>query len=200
MKIIRTFALVALFTVGFGLPSCTDECGCPPVEGEYFSIQDLRLTSYEQTPDGSLKETVESDTVNLENYLLNIAFETKYVSFHPHENSASFSLINSAYACSCLGNGMSGAKEKVESLQLVTLNTFDAQHQAGDTVTSFFVVDYYGPSIEPEEFFQQHLWEEQYFLKLKEKPVSNEPLQLKLILTLDNGMVLEAQSKAVVIQ
>ncbi len=200
MKTIRIIALIALFTLGFGLPSCTDDCSCPPVEGKYFSIQDILLNSYGLTAEGMLQIAEENDTINLGDYLLNVAFETEYVSLLPHKNAVSFSLINSAYACSCLGNGMDGAKEKVTSFQLISLNNFDTEHQAGDTVNSLFELDYYGPSTKPEEFFQQHLWEEQYFLTLKEKPASSEPLQLKLVLSLDNGTVMEAVSKAVVIQ
>lgn len=200
MKTFRLFVLTILLTIGFGLPSCTDECSCPPVEGTYFSIQDISLWNYEQTSGGPLKGVEINDTVRMADYLLDLRFETIYVSGLLRPQSAPFSLINSAYACSCLYDGVEGAKETVESLAIVSLRDFDDQHLAGDTITSFFEVDHYSPANGVEEFFQQQLWQEQYFLKLTKKPTSGEPLQLKLVLTLDNGLVLEAESEEVFIQ
>lgn len=200
MRTARILCLTVLFSVGLGLPSCTDECSCPPVEGTYFSIQDISLWNYEQTSGGPLKGVEVRDTVPMASYLLDLRFETTYVSEHTHPQTAPFSLINSAYACSCLYDGIEGAKETVESLTLISLRDFDDQHHAGDTITSFFEVDHYGPANGVEDFFQQQLWQEQYFLKLTKKPTSNEPLQLKLILILDNGLVLEAENEEVFIK
>lgn len=200
MRTARTMCLTFLLFIGIGIPSCTDECSCPPMEGTHFSIQDISLLNYEQKSGGPLSALEANDTVQMHEYVLELQFETTYVSTLFRPRPAPFSLISSAYACSCLYDGVEGAKETVESLTLVSLNDFDDQHLAGDTITSFFEVDHYGPTNDVEEFFQQQLWQEQYFLKLTKKPASGEPLQIKLVLTLDNGLVLEAENRAVFIQ
>ena len=200
MKTFRLLALTFLLTTGFGLPSCTDECGCPPVDGTYFSIQEARLENLKFVSGVSMTELAEMDSVQQENYFIRLRFLVNYVSYHEH--SPSFSLLNSAYACSCLSNGMNGSKERVESLSFITVNDFNEQYLAGDTINALIAVDAPMQPISIEEFLQKEgkLWEERQFFLLKEKPTANAVLQLKVVLVLDNGKTISATNQAVVIQ
>lgn len=137
MKTLRLLTLTLLFTIGVGIPSCM-VCECPPLEGNYFRPENAFLSNYRRLTEVQNEYLDEFDSVALENYRIALEFNYSYYGSISPSHAAPFSLMNSAYACTCQENGKLGSKEKIESINLLTVNDFNAEYQAGDTINELF--------------------------------------------------------------
>ena len=185
MRAKATFFTV-LFTVGFSLPGCF--CNCPKLRGQYFDVREMRVTNG-MIPEG---------------YRLFVDFDVSYYNFNKNQlEPFNFSLINSAYACSCLKDGEDGSKEKLQGLTVITKNDFDPQHLANDTINDLLDVQIYREKYDLQNYLQQdtsaYLYRGYTFL-LKKKPQLNKEFKVEVILTLDNGEVFWQTNEPIYIQ
>ena len=200
MKSLRLLSLTMLFSLGIGIPSCT-LCDCPPLTGNYFKVEQPVLRNYRLLPSGPVEQLEELDSVTLNTYRIELAFEYNYYgSLQPAAHTAPFSLMNSAYACTCQENGKLGSKEKIQTLNLLSIHDFNEQYRAGDRINELFEISTYQDTLSVDEFIKRELRQEPYYLHLKEKPTTGEAFQLKLVLVLDNGDKLETTNEAVIIE
>lgn len=106
------------------------------------------------------------------------------------------------YARDCAPNGDRGAKsESIEHIWIITLNDFDANHLAGDTINDYFSV---GLNQNLAEFLDENrnalLRSDWLHLKLNRKPELDPNFKVKLVIQLQPGKLLSRQSATVVFE
>lgn len=206
MKKLILFFLVLFLVIGISFPSCNLigdglNCNCPPITGEYFRILDLELTN--QTISG--QSIAVNESVALEDYQIYLSIDPEFYSFNNKSNNWNFSFMNSALACSCVFDGINGAKEKIEKLTVITKNDFSDAYMANDTVSSQFgILDVYmnenetiNEFVERENNLQQF---EGFRLFLKNAPELNEEFKIEVHVMLDNGDEFKIENEPVIIE
>lgn len=203
MKSLKTTLLTLLLFIGFIVPSCNKEdhqslpCSCE--EFQYFDVEGILLTQYPLDPSGE-KTLNANDTLQFEELGHTIL---KYeASFHASALPGfdwSFSLMNTANACSCAGGSKGSKKEKLISLSIITLHDFDADHPAGSEINDLFdynEVDFGARSFEGfVEEAKGKLLDTHFFnLQLKKAPAMDTDFQLKASVKLSTGEIYQAES------
>lgn len=199
MKSLRTIGLTLFLTLGFSFQACVDDyCNCDPYR--YFDIEGL-LVEYQMNPNGSQQ----GDTVRLgEIDLINIDY---LVDYHADVSpkSWSFSIMNSALACSCLLGWEGSEDESLSSFDIITLNDFDAEHPAGSSIIDQF--NYIGSQFENDnrplsEFLILQvglLMEEDMKLRLRKAPETTAAFQFQVQMELSTGEFYEVDSEVMFI-
>lgn len=206
MKKLVLFFLVLFLVIGISFPSCDVidggiDCDCPPITGEYFRILDLELTN--QKNNGQLIAANES--VALEDYQLYLGIDPEFYSFNQQKRGWNFSFMNSALACSCVFDGYSGAKEKIEELTIITKNDFSDAYMANDTINNQFeILDIYMNENETIDEFVERGTNLQQFegfqLFLKNAPTLNSEFKIEIHVKLDNGDEFTVENEPVIIE
>lgn len=196
---IKTLVLTLILVVGFSFSNCDRnviDCNCPPVL-DFFDIQGLELINYKKSGECCTDKISENEEVNfLDYHNLLIHYEVDYIS-QSHKNW-NFSLMNSALACSCIADGALGSKEeKLNSLSIITLNDFDSNHLANDTINDLFDVKVVNDLVDLDEYISQDtsLIQSQFLeLNLKKAPELNKEFRIKVIVNLSNNETYESES------
>jgi len=206
MKNFKRLALSLLFSIGFVFPGCNGgypDCNCP--ESTYFDINGLDL----HFSDVNAYPVVSTDSIEFSDFdLMTVDYLVDYHVNLQTRQDWSFSLMNTANACSCPTGGSKGSKtEKLTALSLITINDFDADHLAGSEIND--LLDYVGNRSEIsslastlEEYISNQtgkiLEEENLLLKLTKAPDSNTPFQVKITMELSTKEKYEVTSPAIV--
>ncbi|MFK7905562.1 MAG: hypothetical protein AB8B69_10575 [Chitinophagales bacterium] len=206
MKYFKHFLILFVFLFGFGAPSCEPPCECALVEGEFFDIREVTLANWKlDNISGGVSANLleEGESVNSDAYQLWANFEVDYVGLQlPPENNFSFSLIPSAYACSCIENGEQGGKETLQDLQIITKNDFDADHPANSSLNDLMVINFGQDEENLVDYLERAVREPfmfpSFFLTLKQGPSVPSNFEVTVAMTLDNGEFYEVDSEVVV--
>ncbi len=209
IKSIRTKILVIALVVGLPLQMCSPEnggdCNCGPVTGRFFDIKGMELHSYKKTGENSAALMTENEAVTYNDYSgLSVQYTVDYIS-ESRSQWPNFSLIQSAYACSCIFDGDSGSKnEKLSNITVITLNDFDESHKANDTINDLILATAY--SLE-DQYLQDYLLNHTenipfpgINLKVDRKPTLNENYKVKIIVELSTGEVYQKVSESIKIR
>ena len=204
LKSIRTKILVFALVIGLPLQMCSPEnddgCNCGPITGVYFDIKGMELNNYKKTGENSVGRLQENEVVSYANYAgLGVEYEVDYIS-QRRPKRPSFSLISSAYACSCIYDGINGSKyEKLSNITVITLNDFDENHVANDTINDLILVG--------NEYLSDYLVNDTLNiqfpgiqLKVDRKPSLNENFKVRVIVELSTGEVYQEESKSIKIR
>lgn len=198
--------MTILLAIGLGFPNC-DDCKCDPVEGEYFDVQGIsRLVNYKKRGTCCADALKEGDAIKLSQYSgLSINLDVNYISNNmKHQCKWDFSLINEALACECVYNGWLGSKEeKLDDLTIITLNDFDAEHMANDTINDLMTISKYPDILDLNDFLSQDtalLDYESISVKLKKAPAANKEFKVKVIITLSTGEIYDAESTPIIFE
>ncbi|QQX77160.1 MULTISPECIES: hypothetical protein [Aequorivita] len=209
---IKTKVLVIALVVGLPLQMCSpngsDDCNCGPITGAYFDIQGMEMTQYKKTGEDTFEQMEENELVNYSDYKsLLITYDVDFISQKPKRTKMpSFSFIPSAYACSCRENGDAGSKnEKLTNITVITLNDFDDNHRANDTLNDIMIVE--GAYFEEDQYLEDYLVNDTLnvqfpFIRLKvdRKPTLNENYKIRVKVELSTGEVYEKISKSIKIR
>lgn len=196
--------ITILLTTGVSLQNCNDPLGfgssdgldcsaCPPFIGDYFDVEGLGIVMNISREGDSRKAINRGDTISFDNFeRFWLQFEVNYLaSSCISPRSRGFSLMNSAYACSCLNNGELGSKdEKLEAFTVVTLNDFNDTYKAGDTINNLVVVQLSDEEFPLDNYILQDtslLSYEWMYLGLLQAPTSDQPLALEFSADLSTG-------------
>jgi len=204
MKNIRILLLTLLLSTGFLLPSCEkDVTSCDGVDVNafrYFDIQGIDAFIYKDALGFELMTTI--DTITFSGKVgLYLDYVAEYHAIVEPSKSTSFSLINSAWACSIPVGGYDGSKtEKLVNLSIVTLNDFDEMHLANSSIND--LLDYdgtydIGEKMPLEDFLanqSENIMYEILTLQLKKAPELNREFRYKVMVELSTGEVYEAES------
>lgn len=196
----KTVLLTLVLAIGFSLPSCydDDDCNCAPLIGEYFDIEGISL-AFRQKIGDKYEEIIQGEVVAFDNFdAMVINYQVDYHSTNCRKKS-SF-LMNSAWACSCLYNGVSGSKtEKIENLEVITLYDHNDFDLSGESIKE--LVDIYDWSLNDymdlNTFLEQDsslIQTEVFFLKLKNRPILNDTFQVRIEIELTDNEVYTVES------
>ena len=195
----------AFFITGFSFLRCTtDDCG-DYVTLPFFDIQDVTLTNFMYGLSDEITEIDEDAQVSKNETTL--IFLDYSVEYHAQNKPyfKPFSIINTAYGCSPIEDGQAGSKEEIlENLTVITLNDFDDNHLANDTINDLF-------SVPNHEYFQvfagtgetlntfltqntQPIEKKDLYLELLQKPTLNDTFQVKIIMELSTNEIYEMES------
>ncbi len=194
----KTIVLTILLAIGFTFQNCEIDCGCAPVEGNFFDIKGIELSN------------IANDTeVAFEDYFgINLAYQVDFVvNNFKKSHQWDFSLMNTALACDCDFNGSQGSKnEKLDNLTVITLNDFDSEHLANDTINDLM-------QVRLQEFsfihLNQYLQQDSGFipkvnlelgLMPKKAPELNKEFKVKIIVNLSTEETYEATSQPIKIE
>lgn len=205
LKNIKTKVLVFVLVIGLPLQMCSPDdnggdCNCGPITGSYFDIKGMELNNYKQLGDNSFKLMEENEAVPYAQYAgLIVSYNVDYISQRRSKRPA-FSLIASAYACSCLYDGYAGSKnEKLSNITVITLNDFDEYHAANDTINDLILIN--------DEYLADYLVRDTINiqipgipLKVDRKPTINENYKVKVIVELSTGEVYQKVSNSIIIR
>lgn len=210
LKSIRTKVLVFALVVGLPLQMCSPEnggdCNCGPITGAYFDINGMNLNNYKKLGENSVVRMIENEAVPYAEYVgLIVEYEVDYISQN-RPKRPSFSLITSAYACTCVTDGDRGSKyEKLSNITVITLNDFDETHAANDTINDIVLVKsfYSQEDVYLNDYLVNDTLNIQFpgiQLKVDRKPTLNENYKVKVILELSTGEVYQKVSETIKIR
>ncbi len=215
MKNLKFLFLTIILTIGFIFPSCKDDpfnCGCPAPT--FFDTEGLEISTYRDF-ENSEKITA-ADSVSLaELDMIYIDYLVTYHTSITSQNDWSFSLMNTANACSCDISVRGTDSEELSSLSIITLNDFDADHLANSNINDLFDYygcDYYGEGILPTYIVNdtarpltdylatqnmRNLECEDIGIRLTKAPELNPEFKIKVILEFTSGEVHEVESEGI---
>ena len=205
---IRTLALTIYLFIGILIPSCdwintVDDCDCSG--SRYFDVEGLQVDAFTDIDQGILVTPAQQLRLS--------EFDGFYVDYLVDYHACltpkadfSLSLMNSAFACSCLPGFDGSNTEELLDFTITTINDFDADHLAGSNIIDLF--QYQGGFFEPDDqpladFLVQEqsgkLTIEDMRLRLLEAPSLDSVLQIKVRMELSTGEVYEELSPAFVL-
>ena len=210
LKSNRTRILVVALGVGLPLQMCSpgngDDCNCGPITGRFFDINGMEVNNYKKIGDNPSVLITENEAVAYTDYTgLTVEYAVDFIS-RSKSKWADFSLIQSAYACTCISDGDSGSKnEKLANLTVITLNDFDENHRANDTINDLMVVKgFYNLEDQYlEDYLENDTLNIQFpalNLKVDRKPTLNENYKVKVVVALSTGEVYEKVSQSIKIR
>lgn len=120
-KTTKITLLLALYAVAHFAEACWDICDCPKVEFPYFDYKELQVSTNDPNVDSYLSIDLLPDSVDL------VA-----------QVSPGFSIMSSAYACSCIGDGEEGDKYAPVSVDIFADRAFNDTLPAGTSLRSIF--------------------------------------------------------------
>ena len=201
----KTLLLTAILFVGFGIQSCEEDyCDCCTV-GEYrgfFDIQDVQVSHWDST-----KRPIDQAILRYEDYgFINMHFVVDYV-VHQESRGFDFSFMSSAYGCSPESPGVEGSKEEaLESLQIITINDFDDEHKAGESINDlleFNDIRFGGAPVLLESYLDSltgNVPTEYFVLGLLKEPEIDKNFQVRAEMQLSTGEYYEATSPLISFQ
>jgi len=212
MKYFKYFILTTILIVGISLPSCDDDhidCGSSPTV--YFDVEGLEILLYQDFNRGLAIASEESVQFNDGKYI-HLDYIVNYHTQNTLKKDWSFSLINSAYACSPIFGAASSKTENLVKFSIITLNDFDDEHLANSDITDQF--EYLGYFLESEfadwidsnsltdhlsDSLDKRLNGEDMFLKLTKAPELNSEFKIKISMELSTGEIYEVESHPIFI-
>ena len=196
MKPFFKLSLFFLLFVGFTIPACKDDigvdCNCPDIEGAYFDIDEVELKNIRIKENGFIEQVHNpAIEVDWDQYILNGEFGVSFFGYNDTSPKFDFSLIPSAYGCSCLGSGYNGSMEKFSEFKVITRNDFDDEHLANDTINALIDISVFGNDpIDLGEFLERDTSNIQFLrfdLTLKSAPTLSNDFDVDLLIRLNNG-------------
>lgn len=213
---LKVVLLTIFLAIGFSFHNCSNDydCSdCTPIESEYFDIQGMNITTSKVGATEQQSSEIQlNETVSFENFkMVSLIFSVNYIAQNwQKKNLPSFSLMNTAYGCSCVYNGISGSKEEVlENITFITLNDFDNEHLTNDTINDLLKMrvsnsiggKYYSTEIEAYLLSDStNIKEEWLQFELQKAPEINTEFKIKAIIELSTGEIYEAESLPIFIE
>lgn len=204
-KLIRKTFLVSLglWTASLLFVACetfSDEplCDCGDVP-EFFDVDGISNLIHQEQDSRSIlpPDTSEEAAVSWQNHEL--LLELSIGGFLGSESNPQtqakpfFSLISSAYACTCLPPGWNGSNEIIQELNIITMNDYDSLHKAGDSLNDILSIIPLGFGNDEQVALTDYLQidslnvtRESYRFRLQQGPSENAIFQVKLVSTLRN--------------
>lgn len=198
----KILLLTIFLTIGFTSQQCDSlVCNCPDIETPFFDVIGLNL---EHLFAGGADLPIPFADYTGVLVVYDVDLIAQKSNNKCNQNSWwSFSLMNTANACSCVGEGWQGSKEeKLEKITFITLNDFDENHMAGDTINDFLMTQTWdtGEDVSIQNYLntmEENIpWTAQKFF-LSQAPTSGQKFKAKVIVELSTGEIYEAESSEV---
>jgi len=195
-KIFFVFVLALMSQLIVG---CVD-CNCGPYKTILFTNKGLSLKNLDSNlPQGSVASAGIIPSVK---YGIQVQHLTENVTLRKPQ--IRWGLIQSAYACSCQGDYLK-SKEEIVSVKIISNNDFDANYPKGSDLSLIFKVKrYYNDELSSINDYLKTLKLEyqgnypfQKGIFLQVAPTTVKKHKFKVVITLSDGRVLEAETTEV---
>ncbi|RZK15707.1 MAG: DUF5034 domain-containing protein [Pedobacter sp.] len=198
LMIKKIFFVLALALISQLVVSCVD-CNCLPKQTFKVSYKGIVLRNLDSP--NELLQSSTATAIPATRYGILIEFATEKIAWRIPK--ATFGLISSAYACDCIGDDYFPIEE-ISALQIFSNNDFDPSHPKGTELSAHFkfkrdkamfsVADYIKSLKE-----QNHNSNSVFFqgLFLQTAPTGTKKHKFKIIITLSDNRVLEAETTEV---
>lgn len=212
MKTSRHFLLVIFLFIGFNFQNCGDEngIGCECNTVPFFDINGFELIHQEKNSDNFIMQINANDSLSFSSYgFMELNFEVDYISYLRGKSNGfglGFSTMSSAFGCSCLTSGFSGAKtEGLIDLTIITLNDYNENYLANDTINE--IIEFYhdtdlGNPETVDEFISQNsnlIKREFNLFRPTLEPTLSDKFQLKVSISLSNDEKYELTSPEIIL-
>lgn len=198
----KTLLLTALLSIGFTFQNCDlVGCKCDKLLGKYFQVTSIAVDLYKKRGSCCADKITDNQQVALSDLSINVQHSIRFYSLQPTPHS--FSLIPTASACDCVDNGYQGSKQKLQSLSVITLQDFDAQHLANDTINDLLNTQVYLNTYDLNTYLRTDtaaINQFGYTLTLKKKPELSSSFRVRIDIRLKSGELFSASSSAATIQ
>jgi len=194
----RIFFVLGLALMAQVIVACVN-CNCPPTRTIYFTNSGLLLKNMDLSLTQSM--VTNSATISSANYGIQVQLQTTLLTMG--KQHANWGLMQSAYACSCNEDEFIG-KESISALKIVSNSDFDISHPKNTDLSLYFkarkgatmisIADYI-KSLKEFKYDNKYAFYEGIFLQAT--PTTSKKHQFKLIITLSDGRILEAETTEV---
>lgn len=210
MKSWKILILTSVLSIGFILPSCqndNDGVNCGGTPQPFFNIIGISDAGFY---DDSNQEFATNTTTSLSGLAyLSLRFSLDYHAMVLPEKEWDFSFFQTLNACSPIFGWEGSKDEELVNFSIITLNDFDENHLSGDTINDLF--DFFrsysdgaglqegDPKPLPEFLTNQTgtIQFEELHLQLKQAPVIEEEVRLKIVVELSTEEIYEVEMEAV---
>lgn len=194
----KIFFVFALALISQLIVSCVN-CNCLPIKTVYYTNTALLLRNM----DFSLAEPKISNAAIISgaNYGIQIQLQTEIIVLN--KKQIRFGLMQAAYACSCPEDDFI-AKDNIASLKIFSNNDFDATHPKNTDLSLYFkakrnnamvtITDYIAAIKDQFDVYPNNFYEGVF---LQTMPTLNKKHRFKIVITLTDGRVLEAETTEV---
>lgn len=193
MKTYLKFILFLLLFVGFVFPGCDPvDCNCPDIIGAFFDIESLEVQNVRVNNDGSRDEIHNANIeVDWQQYILRGDFGVSFFGNNQPRPNFGFSLMPTAYGCSCIENGHNGSIEKLAQFKVITRNDFNEDYLANDTINALINISIWrNDPMDLDEFIQSDTSDihyQNFDLSLKYAPTLSTEFAADIYIQLMNG-------------
>ncbi|QJX48178.1 hypothetical protein HMJ29_15075 [Hymenobacter taeanensis] len=199
----KAIALTTLLAIGFSLQNCDlYGCKCDKSKGKYFILTGISVENYKKRGDCCADKLENNQQVAFQDFSLDVRNFVRFYSAQLPQSSP-FSLIPTASACDCIADGYLGSKQKLQSLTVITLEDFDAQHLANDTINDLLNAQFYLTSYDLNTYLLTDtatITQQGYTLTLKKKPELNPSFRVRVDVRLRGGEMYQATSSTAIMQ
>lgn len=207
---VRTMLFVLLTGLPFQMCTVVDDdfgCGCGSgPSADYFDINGFEMLHAKKAKIGA-SSIKENEVINYFNYYgLVVNYTVDYISYNTPPQKPRFSLTPELYACSCKQPGDSGSKnEKLKNITVITVNDFDDNHKANDTITDITRIrqDRIRDYLKIDDYLKTDstlIRTQNFELKIDKAPTINKTFQAKVIIELSTGEIYDETSKPVIFE
>ncbi|RZK33302.1 MAG: DUF5034 domain-containing protein [Pedobacter sp.] len=191
----KIFFVLALALISQLIVSCVD-CNCLPIKTVYYTNKALLLKNM----DFSLAEPRISNAgiISGANFGIQIQLQTEMII--SYKMQVKWGFMQPAYACSCPEDNFI-AKDNIASLTIFSNNDFDVAHPKNTDLSLYFkakrnnvmvpITDYIA-TINDQKYGYPNNFYEGIFLQTM--PTSNKKHKFKVVITLTDGRILEAET------
>lgn len=200
--------LILFFFFSSFLFSCEEEQeGCGPTY-PYFEIQslqphNLKFTNQRLNPWAEIEP---AEVLNWQDYFIRVEFEATYIASTPgYQQGANLC------ALSCFENGYAGSTVGLDALTVITINEYNENYAAGDTVNDIVLTNDWTYLVEDYEEFvpvsqyikdsEETISDQTFEVRLTEAPQEDlSTQQFKIVYHLENGDLFETITDVVTLR
>lgn len=136
MRTVKRVALLAVVFWAFVIASCLD---CPQIQGVYFNVKGMTAREFRQNG----AEVRAGEELTIGELIVLQQFNLEYYS----KGETTGSLISPTYAKECPQNGERGSKEVLKNIVIQTINKYNDDYLAGDTLNDIVNVQVFGLNV-----------------------------------------------------
>ncbi len=174
-------------------------CNCPPVKTVYFNNKGISLKNMDLSLPQSM--VTNSGHITATNYGIQIDLIKEFLILN--KQPINWGIMQSAYACSC-GEDNFISKEDILSLKIFSNEDFDADHPKNTDLSLYFKAKKYNVMVPVADYIKSlkdfnNVFKDAFYegIFLQVTPKINKKHKFKVIITLSDGRILEAETTEV---
>lgn len=193
---IQRILLVCLIFGSTVIASCIG--GCPDVL-EYVKIENMEINNLKPLGEQTWTGVQAGESVKWNEFLMECQLNGTF-----HAQDMQKTNGNGLYAVSCAHDGDFGSKDGITSMYVITKSDYNQRFKANDTLNSIVRANISKSGRQFEESLAEFvenrkdvIQETIFFLRLDEAPERQDFQQFKIVIELENGDIIKAQTNEI---